>query len=48
MYASELKKIVKGSGFPQWKIAESMGAIEWLTEYLINTQSLLVPQIKGV
>lgn len=28
MYASELNVIVKGSGFPQWKIVESMGAIE--------------------
>ena len=28
MYASELKVIVKGSGFPQWKIAESMGVSE--------------------
>ena len=28
MYASELKIIVKGSGLPQWKIAESMGVSE--------------------
>ena len=28
MCASELKVIVKGSGFPQWRIAESMGISE--------------------
>ena len=28
MYASELKVIVKESGFPQWKIAECMGVSE--------------------
>lgn len=28
MYATELKAIVKGSGIPQWKIAESMGVSE--------------------
>ena len=28
MYASELKRIVKGRGFPQWKIAENMGVSE--------------------
>ena len=28
MYASELKRIVKGSGFPQWIIAESTGISE--------------------
>lgn len=28
MYAAELKVIVKGSGIPQWKIAECMGVSE--------------------